>query len=274
MTSAPGRASWPSRAWWLAAAAALCACPSPPTPDAGPVDAGVEPTACALPESCREAGVDGVCRAGFCQADVPCGEDVECGLGERCQGGRCRFTGCVRDADCPTNKCLAASYSCVECGTGADCPRDKPVCSAGNVCVACSADAQCTVPGPGHCSPAGACVHCLADEHCPNGLTCGAGGVCQGAPLGAACPEGIACAAGLICVLVGQNPQCLTSCDLYSPTACRTGEICYKLTYSGSTSLVFESAGPIGVCFQPLAGARGLREACTRSATGTNCQPT
>ena len=31
--------------------------------------------------------------------------------------------------------------------------------------------------------------------------------------------------------------------------------------------------GPIGVCFASQAGLRGLREACQRSATGSNCQP-
>jgi hypothetical protein len=68
------------------------------------------------------------------------------------------------------------------------------------------------------------------------------------------------------------DPVCLAACALYQPN-CATGQICYALNYTSTTSLVFESMGPIGVCFSPNPGLRGLREPCVRSMTGSNCQP-
>lgn len=256
----------------------LCACPAPMmVVDSGvvmPVDAGA-PVACAKPESCRDQGYPkAVCREGFCNPDVLCGSDFECSLGERCTRGRCVFTGCTKDADCPTGRCLADTYSCVECAGNADCPRDRPVCDvARNTCTACRTDAQCTVPGPARCGPNGSCVHCLVNDDCPNGLTCGPGNLCTGVRKGQPCPMGTACGAGLSCVTLNGEPVCLPSCNLYQPQ-CETGELCYRLTYATSNSLVFESQGPIGVCFRQQAGLRGPRELCQRNDMGgSNCQP-
>ncbi len=238
------------------------------------VDAGV-PVACDKPESCRVQGLTAVCREGFCNPDVPCGSDFECSLGERCLRGRCLFTGCIKDADCPTGKCLADTYSCVECASNADCPADRPACDVSrNVCQACRSDAECTVPGPPRCAPSGSCVHCLVDNDCPNGLTCGPGNTCIGARKLQPCPSGTSCGAGLACVNLNQMQVCLPACNLYQPQ-CDVGELCYRLTYANSNSLVFESQGPIGVCYRQQAGLRGLRETCLRdSATGSsNCQP-
>lgn len=252
------------------------ACPAPmAVVDAGPapVDAGA-PVACTAPESCRDVGARGVCREGFCNPEVACGSDFECGLGERCTRGSCTFTGCTKDADCATGRCLGDTYSCVECASNDDCPRDRPVCDvARNVCQSCRSDAECTVPGPARCGPAGACVHCLADADCPNGLTCGSGNVCVGARKNQPCPPGTACGAGLSCVTLNGNPVCLPSCNLYLPM-CETGELCFRLTYASSNSLVFETQGPIGVCFREQAGLRGPRESCQRNGMGgSNCQP-
>jgi len=259
----------------LLLALVLSACPPPVSlQDSGPTDedAGIPPTPCAAPEECRAKGLDAVCRSALCRSDVPCGDDVECGLGERCLGGQCRFTGCTADADCLTGKCLRDSYTCVECGSAADCPRDKPVCQATtSTCVGCTSDDQCPLPGPGHCSAGGACVHCLTSDHCPNGLTCNARNICEGAPLNAACPEGVACAAGLVCVTVSGVQQCLQACNVYTPQ-CQGTQVCFKLTYSGSASMVFESDGPIGVCFDPQPGLKGLHQSCVRTPTGTSCQ--
>jgi hypothetical protein len=262
----------------LVVVCSLLACPPPPPPpvDAGVVvDAGAPPVACTTPESCRDQGVSAVCREGFCNPDVPCGSDFECSLGERCQRGRCRFTGCTKDADCPTGKCLGDTYSCVECAASSDCPADRPVCDvARNTCTSCQTDAQCPVPGPARCGPQGACVHCLTDDDCPNGLTCGSGNVCTGARRGQPCPPGTSCGPGLSCVNLNNSPVCLPSCNLYQPM-CAQGEICFRLTYASSNSLVFESSGPIGVCFREQAGLRGPRELCARDAVtgGSNCQP-
>lgn len=255
----------------------FAACPAPmPAVDAGPsvVDAGA-PVACAKPESCRDVGLTAaVCRDGLCNDDVACGSDFECSLGERCRSGRCVFTGCTKDTDCATGRCLGETYSCVECSANGDCPRDRPVCDVTrNVCQSCRTDAECTVPGPARCGPGGACVHCLADDDCPNGLTCGMGNVCVGARKGQPCPQGTACGAGLSCVTLNGNPVCLPSCNLYQPQ-CETGELCFRLTYASSNSLVFESQGPIGVCFRQQAGLRTLRELCQRNEMGgSNCQP-
>ncbi len=230
--------------------------------------------ACAVPSDCVVAGLDAVCRQRECRTDVPCGDDQECGLGERCLGGRCLFRGCLADADCASGKCLVDTYACAECGQGADCPSARPVCDvASHSCTGCLTDQDCSPPGPAYCGPTGSCVHCLTDQHCPNGLACGAQShLCEGVPTGGACPQGTACAQGNSCVSVGSDTLCLPSCDLYAP-ACAAGEVCYKLTYSGATSLVFETTGPIGVCYQQQAGLRNLREPCTRSALGSNCQP-
>jgi hypothetical protein len=249
-----------------------------PAPDAGQmmvvVDAGT-PIACTTPQSCRDLGLaTSVCREGFCNSDVACGNDYECSLGERCTGGRCVFTGCTKDAECPTGRCLGDTYSCVECSESADCPRERPVCDVSrNVCQSCRSDAECTVPGPARCGPAGSCVHCLVNDDCPNGLSCGTGNVCVGARKGEPCPAGTACGAGLSCVTLNGNPVCLPSCNLYQPR-CAMGELCYRLTYGSSTSLVFESQGPIGVCFREQPGLRGARELCQRNTVGgSTCQP-
>lgn len=254
----------------------LCACPGvePAPSDGGAGDSGV-PLTCDSAEACRAQGFDGVCRASECLDDVPCADDVECGLGERCVRGACRFRGCTADGDCASGRCLKTSYACAECGQSSDCPRDRPVCdTASNTCVQCESDLQCPQPGPGHCDRAqGACVYCLEDKHCPNGLGCGNGGLCRGAPKGSGCPDGIACARGLACVQLGGVPTCLDTCSLYRPADCPTGEICFKLTFSDSSSLVFEDGEPRGVCYQAQAGLRGPNELCARTAQGSNCQP-
>lgn len=256
-------------------AVVLCACPPGETPvDAGPEDSGVVVTSCDSPDDCRAAGLSAACRQGECAPDVPCGDDLECGLGERCVQGQCRFTGCTTDAECDTGKCLADTFTCVECGDDTACPAERPVCNtASNTCVACRADDDCPRPGPSHCSSSGACVYCTSNDHCPNGLVCSSTNVCAGAGEASRCPEGIACAPGLACVTVGTNNVCLRSCNLYTPMCPVMGQICYRLTYANSNSLVFEADGPIGVCFGAQAGLRGLREPCLRQNGGSNCQP-
>jgi hypothetical protein len=261
----------------------LAACPGPAAIDGGTVidagstpDSGVEGPACTTSRDCKLAESEGVCRTGRCTSAALCTDDVECGLGEGCVAGACRFTGCATNADCATGTCRTDVFTCSECGTNADCPTTRPVCDGANTCVQCSSDSQCAPPGPGHCDgPTGACVHCLEDKHCPNGLACGANRVCTGAKLNALCPMGIACDSGLICVALGGVNTCLNSCALSAP-ACKTGEICYKLTYSGGSGLVFDQGGPLGVCYLPQTGAKGYREACSRatpSLSTSNCQP-
>lgn len=259
-------------------ALASLGCPAPePTPDASmmmmEVDAGVmePPVPCDSPEDCRDS--QRVCRLGFCADDVPCGDDLECGLGERCVGHQCRFTGCTDAGECATGFCDTATFSCAECAASGDCPRDRPVCdTALRQCVQCTRDADCEAPGPAHCASSGRCVGCLTDEHCPNGLLCSTGNTCVGASMGAPCPEGISCGAGLVCVTLNGNNVCLQACNLYTPM-CSAGDICFQLTYSSSSSHVFEAEGPIGVCFAPQTGLRGPREPCARTMTGSNCQP-
>lgn len=263
------------RPFALAVLVLLAACPaSTPVADAGPepLDSGPPPT-CTAPFDCRAQGFDGVCRRGTCEALAPCGDDAECGLGERCRQGRCVFTGCAGDADCPTGACRLEGFSCVECSTNAHCPAERPACRPSQTCAACLADADCQPPGPGHCAPNGACVHCTVDAHCPNGLTCNSQGVCAGAGSGQACPTGVACDEGLVCISAGAQNLCLPSCNLYAPS-CPAQDICYQLTFSSSASLVFDERGPVGVCFRPQNGARGYREPCTRTAIGgSDCQP-
>lgn len=259
----------------LLALAPACSNPMPAVDAGAPVvvDAGA-PVACTKPEGCRDQGLSSVCREGFCNPDVPCGSDFECGLGERCLRGRCAFTGCTKNADCATGLCLGDTYTCVECATNGDCPRDRPVCNVEtNSCQSCRTDAECTVPGPARCGPGGRCVHCLVNDDCPSGLSCGPSNLCVGAARNQPCPEGVACGAGLSCVQLAGNRVCLPTCNLYQPR-CEMGEICFRLTYASSNALVFESQGPIGVCFASQPGFRGPRELCQRNQMGSsNCQP-
>ena len=263
----------------------LAACPGAPAKDAGVADSGaggggggggIEPPACDSPKACKAVGFDGVCRSGKCASQVLCADDVECGLGENCVSGNCAFTGCGADSDCSTHRCRTDVFACAECGTNADCPASRPVCDGSNKCVQCNDDTECTPPGPAHCNAqAGGCVHCLEDKHCPNGLSCGAGHVCTGAPAGAACPMGTLCASGSICVAIGGVNTCLPGCSLAAPT-CATGQICFKLTFSGGSGLVFDQGGPLGVCYNSQPGLKGYREACTRPAASesvSNCEP-
>lgn len=192
-------------------------------------------------------------------------------MGESCLSRRCVFTGCVEDGDCATGKCRAEVYACTECGQSADCPRDRPVCEVGTgTCVQCQTDEECPDFGPPYCAQSsGRCVHCQSDDHCPNGLRCDADGTCAGAPKGAGCPNGVRCSLGLMCVNVGSNQLCLQPCSLYVPD-CPTGELCLKLVFQDSNSLVFDQGEPLGICSPPGNGA-GYRASCVRSAAGHNC---
>lgn len=247
----------------------MLACVEKPPPP--PLDAGPLPVACVSADDC--VSLDAVCRRNVCARDVPCGDDLECGLGERCESGQCRFRGCTTNDACGSGFCDATTFSCAECGSNDDCAGDTPVCHRGlRKCVACAGDADCQPPGQPHCSNSGECVACITDSQCGQGLLCSSGNRCVGASLNTPCPMGTACAAGLVCVNVGTTPTCLESCAVYEPT-CQAGQICYGLSYSASTSLVFEASGPLGVCFAPQAGQRALREPCVRSSSGNNCQP-
>lgn len=261
----------------LAALALGCPAPQPGADGGGEVDSGVAPAppSCDSPEDCKVQGYDGVCRSGGCLADVPCGEDVECGLGERCVAGLCRFKGCTADQDCGSGRCLGQTFTCAECGRSSDCPSARPVCDVlSNTCVQCGSDLECPAPGPSRCDRArGACSYCLEDKHCPNGLTCGPGGVCRGLLKSQPCDVGAACGLGLACVSISGVSQCLETCSLYKAAACPAGEVCYKLTFSDSASLVFESGVPVGVCYAGQSGFRNVNELCTRTGTGSNCQP-
>ncbi len=262
---------------------ALSACPAPTVPDAGPedsgqmiVDSGPPPPTCDSPEDCKAVDFPGVCRQGVCKKNVPCSDDLECGLGEACVNHGCAFVGCTRDADCPTGRCRASSYSCVECGRHSDCPFDKPMCQmATEKCVQCIDDSSCPVPGAPYCETvSGTCKHCLLDQHCPNGLRC-ISNACVGVGVGGMCPQGTSCAQGLTCVNLNSGgqvvPTCLTSCNVYQPQ-CGQGEICYALKYSTGNAYVFDLGGLLGVCFQAGAG-KNYRDSCDYSwLTGGNCK--
>lgn len=255
----------------LACCAWLTACAdNSPAADAGTpvVDAGGPTLSCDSPEDCRVQGSDGVCRQNVCVSQVPCFDDAECGLGESCVEGGCHFTGCVEDADCAVGRCRKDVYACTECSTNDQCPASSPVCTDEGHCVKCQQDADCHYPGPPYCEVgSGACVYCQNSDQCPNGLSCGPKGVCVGQQKNQSCNAGIACDLGLMCVNVGSNSICLESCNLYTPK-CGNGEICIKLTFQDSPSLVFDQGAPVGVCYPPVQGLRGYHEACN-----DNCQP-
>ncbi|MBL8950863.1 MAG: hypothetical protein JNK82_08810 [Myxococcaceae bacterium] len=262
---------------------ALSACSAPVIPDAGVVDSGLQavdsgppPPSCDSAEDCAAAGFPGVCRAGVCRQNVPCSDDLECGIGEACANRTCRFVGCTRDEDCPTGACRMNSFTCVECGADSDCPFNKPRCrQSTQTCVECVDDSSCPTPGASYCDTASAtCKHCLVDQHCPNSLRC-MGNTCVGVGVNGQCPPGTACGAGLTCVNVNNNgtptPTCLTSCNVYQPQ-CAQGEICYALKYSNGNSFVFDLGGLLGVCFQAGAG-KNYRDSCDYNwLTGGTCK--
>lgn len=237
------------------------------------VDSGPPPPDCSNGADCALQGWD-VCRQGKCARHVACADDVECGLGERCVGETCQFTGCTSDADCPTGRCNTAVFECAECGSNADCPATRPVCDvAANACVQCKSDDDCQPPGPGYCdASSGQCVQCNTSEQCPNGFFCDSDKACHGQPSMNACSAGVSCDLGLTCVTINGSNQCARGCSLYHPT-CLNGDICYKLTFTSTNSLVFDTDGPAGVCFAKANGLKDYNQACTRSGSQSNCQP-
>ncbi len=256
----------------LMLAVAACSGGTAAEPDAGTLfDAGPPPPiACDSPEDCRAPGVEGACRAGVCKANVPCGDDSECGLGETCVSGQCRFTGCVEDSDCAVGRCRAEAFACTECSESADCPAALPVCNSEGRCIQCGQDSDCPAFGPPYCRASGACGHCLEDAHCPNGLRCGADGVCHGAQKNQLCSQSVACDLGLMCVTIGgTRTVCAEACNVFTPQCQTPGEICVKTTFENSAALVFDQGAPLGVCFAPFNGAKGYHESCDT----TICQP-
>jgi len=264
---------------------ALSACPPPALPDAGSVDSGQmmmvvdsgpPPPSCDSPEDCKLADYPGVCRQGVCTKNVPCSDDLECGLGEACVNRTCSFVGCTRDSECGTGSCNLGTFGCVECGRNSDCPFNVPVCQlATQKCVQCVDDTHCPIPGAPYCEVvSGTCKHCLVDEQCPNGLRC-VNNACAGAPVGGMCPPGTACGEGSTCVNVNNGgvmtPTCLKSCNVYQPQ-CGMNEICYALKYSNGNSFVFDLGGLLGVCFQAGPG-KNYRDSCDYNwLTGGNCK--
>ncbi len=243
------------------AAAALLAW-SACQPSSSAKDAG---RSCDASHECGEA----VCRRGAC-VQAACQDDVECGLGERCRDGGCRFEGCTADDQCASGLCDEAHFSCAECQKDADCPEGRPRCLPSQTCAQCQSDSDCAEGGPAHCDVAsGACVHCTEDAHCPQGLRCGGEKRCRGQPLGAPCAVAQACDVGLSCVNAGTGNRCMQACSLYGAD-CPPGEICFQLSFSGSSALVFDRGGPVGVCAPPLAGFKVEGQACDANQL---CQP-
>jgi hypothetical protein len=102
----------------------------------------------------------------------------------------------------------------------------------------------------------------MHDGDCPNGLSCNPQGVCTGAKENQTCGPSVACDEGLTCVTIGgTQTKCLQACNLFTPQ-CSNGEICIKLTFADSPSLVFDQGAPLGVCYPPVEGARGYHEEC------------
>lgn len=244
--------------------------------DAGSADdAGGAPLSCETSASCKQAGSTGVCRNLVC-VEAPCASDTECSLAEKCQGGKCTFTGCAQNTDCPSGVCKLQSFSCAECSSSAHCPADRPVCDA-NRCIGCKTDGDCQGAAGAYCDPLqGTCVFCTQDAQCPTGLWCGADRKCHGAKKGETCPAGTVCDVGLLCLSlqVGSAlvPTCLEACRAYSPT-CPNGEYCMVLHGSNSSDpwmVVFENGEPLGYCHTPQPGLKLYREACTGAAA--TCQ--
>ena len=149
----------------------------------------------------------GYCRAGKCEADTRCANDLECEggtSGSKCVGGFCsnvesddpykpvpgdllNVTGCESCADCCTEKFTCDRCPCTE---DAECPCG--VCAPDGKCLEdCKSNADCI---NGVCKE-GKCVECIRDTDCfghpsgKEGLLCSPSNSCE-TPCGVALSSG------------------------------------------------------------------------------------
>jgi uncharacterized repeat protein (TIGR01451 family) len=141
--------------------------------------------------TCNQAGAALVCVSGVCDPNGNvCGVklgDGTCTATAECITGACITTGgntgkcepCASNANCvaPTPACNTTTNACVQC-TATDtaaCTGTTPLCSAGDVCVACNGDngtgttEACPVGDP-YCAATGACTKCTTDTMCTTGM--------------------------------------------------------------------------------------------------------
>jgi hypothetical protein len=177
-------------------------------PDAGPADAGAPDTGPADTGPADDGATDapvGDGAVGACQSNADCASNE---LGQRvCDSltGRCVVcTGSDRSA-CAMGEFCGADNRCVPgCARDSDCAADGGArfCDTRrNVCVACTADAQCapgTVCDNGTCAPG-----CAPEQACPSGQAC-----CAGACLATDSNLAHCGACGNVCRTTNGTPAC------------------------------------------------------------------
>ncbi|MBS2021344.1 MAG: hypothetical protein JST92_02970 [Deltaproteobacteria bacterium] len=186
---------------------------------------------------------------------VACTTAAQCGAGERCTSDNQCVPVCTAASeaqDCPTNtpKCKEspAGNSCVQCLTNAQCSGATPTCSATNTCIptpqtGCQSDNDCPA-GQHKCDTSvspHACVQCLSTPDCTNGDLC-TNKTCAPPPLGGLgeqCRTDNSCDSGLICVDEGgANPVCRLLCDPNTATSCASvpGSVCEWYAFDDSNT--------------------------------------
>ncbi len=183
---------------------------------------------------------------------APCENDLVCGTGQVCLGGKCGTVECESLSDCGT------AQVCI----------DDPEGSTAKVCtgIQCTVNADCTGGAEcknGVCEGGTAIAGCSEASPCPEGQTCNATtGKCEGGTPGTgviceSCTDDAACGTGASCITLGNGKFCALNCETNGD--CSAGFACTEAP--GSTSKVcapgkFECSGCLG------------GEAC---AAGTHC---
>ena len=246
--------------------------------------------ACNGPGQCpvgKVCGPQETCVANTCTGDGDCtslpstphcsgsaanpGTCVQCATSAQCPAGfHCPANSCVpvctrateaQDCTAPLSLCkeAAAGNHCVQCLADTDCTNGQICDQSDSACKApvasgCSSSAACAPPQP-VCDTAvspHACVQCLADTDCSNKMGCDqAAHTCTvTGGLNEACNPDSSCGAGLLCVTdaTGNNPVCLQQCDPYASgsgcSASGAGFLCEWLGFDSTNTFT-------GICAAP-----------------------
>lgn len=203
----------------------------------------------ALPE-CDALFEGNVPMGGACTTDAECRGDAFC-----LSGGTCPATcaavkgqgaGCVRDEECQSHYCSAATSACAtRAGLGAACDVDASECEFGLVCLGANAD----MSRPGVC-------------HDPATLFTGSEGDSCDLDNGPWCSEGLSCTVvqvAPVARLECRGPSMSgASCGFGVPDSCPIGEYCSANIAMGMTT---------GVCRT----MPGDGDACAQGVVGPVC---
>ena len=243
--------------------------------------------------------------AAFCYAAtnscVACLKDTDCASGQSCSASKACVTSttgctgdaacmtspstphcsivsghgtcvqCIANAQCSSGTCNTTAFTCVGCGTDAECTTAGTAhCNTtSHTCVACTADTQCATP-TAHCDTAGSstCVACTTDAQCGTGKKCVSNACVLTPPPDCAtsgCPSGSVCDSTdtpHACV------QCLTNanCSGAKPV-CDAGTHTCQAQGTGGLA---QPCGTNGAC---ASGLRCIADSATTQFCRAACDP-